>query len=69
MSVDSEAYTTPGAQTVARELAKSLIKALKPFDLENKAKTVESTARRVFKRLGCWKFSTDTLLMSNDRIY
>lgn len=67
VSVDSDAYKTPRAQIVAKELAKSLIKALKPFDLENKAKTVESTARRVFKRLGCWKFSTDTLLMSNDR--
>uniref|UniRef100_A0A336M5Y9 CSON011363 protein n=1 Tax=Culicoides sonorensis TaxID=179676 RepID=A0A336M5Y9_CULSO len=67
VSVASDAYKSVSAQTVAKDLAKSLIKALKPFDLENKAKTVESTARRVFKRLGCWKFSVDTLLVSNDR--
>lgn len=61
----SSAYETERSRDVATQLAKSLIKALKPFDLENKAKSVESTARRVFKRLGCWIFSPDELLTSN----
>ncbi|XP_063696011.1 uncharacterized protein LOC134827347 [Culicoides brevitarsis] len=66
VDVDSDSYTSPQSRDVARDVATSLIKALKRFDLNNKEKTVESTARRVFKRLGCWKFSVDTLLMSND---